>query len=512
MDSPATFRLPALGLDESRRWRVALVALFGLALLCRFLVYLNVAGAPLGRLAEWVGTDPWFYAARAERMVLDADWIARGGNMLPVPGMEELAAEAEWDSLGGRNLPRGAVALYLMAASFAVSGSMALYQMLSLLAGAALAVVAAEAGARLFRDRRAGLIAGLLAASNQNLVVLAVVPGPWMWEALALGLVVLCLLRVRDGAGNPAEWLLLGLATALAIWTRPFFWWGVLLAPVAALAWRVPLKPATLAAWALPIAVAATGLSARNVAVGASPMPVVGAPAWDFARTLHPGAHALVDLPDDLTVLRAAEGNFLTTLRLSLSQSAHREALPRILSRKLRETLGARDQSWSFSFDYMARRAETLRMTTLGPDMVAGLGWAAVLFLLYWRRLPGALTATLAILVLHALLFSPAGGDRAPLHLCASLAIAGALVLAWDQRARNPAMPLVFLTVWAACHLFLQIDDQARGSRYRAFEFGQSAQIYRREGRRADFDREVRDFKNIRRAELVLGGYWNAER
>lgn len=495
-------------LEEDRHWRAFLLLLFVLAACGRFLVYVDLSGHPAGRLQEWFGSDPWFYQAMGQDVTLKNDWLLKGRNFLLTREMVALAPERSWDRWANNQLPRGALAVYLVAVSVGLSGGLAVYKIAAVLAGSALAVIGAQWGALLFADRRAGAIAGIVLAMMQPMVLGTLIPGPWLWEALAFGALGLCFCRVRADSGNPAEWLLLGLATGVAVWLRPLFFWGVVLMPAALIAWRISQSRACLLAWLIPLAVCVGGLVARNAAADSTRYPIVGHPGWDFANATHPGVAQSASLPSDVVIMDAGRGRFWRVLRLSLGQSSWRAALPKVLNVKLRELVGARDVAWSFNADYLRRRSEMLRVACLAPDTTMAAGWGALVFLLLCGKLPRPLMVALGIVLVHGLLFRTTGMDRLPLHVAFALLIGGGLAEAWKGRVASPSRPFVYLALWAFFHFALQVDDHARGSRYRFYDFRMAAMDFRRSGDERQFREELRDYERVRAIENVLDNYW----
>jgi hypothetical protein len=426
--------------------------------------------------------------------------------------MLQLAPRTDWDAWAGNSLPRGVLAPWFVAASYGLSGGLAVYTLFSLFAGSLVGVLCAIAAGNLFGDRRVGFVAGLLVTLQQGLVLSSLLVGPWVWEALAFAAVLCCYTRLRREPGNPAEWLLLGVATGVGIWLRPLFFWALALLPLAMVAWRFRASAGALLAWGLPLLLLVGGLVARNLGAGAEPVPVAGHPAWDFAGTVHPGAVQHAAVPRDFAIISASGGSFPRALWLTLDSTSSRKSLPKVLSRKLREFTGARDEADTFSPDYLRRRSQLLRMCVLAPDTTMAAGWAALLFLLSIRMLPGVYPLTLAILLLHGLLFRTTGMDRLMLQSCLGMLTAGALVSAAEALKESRARAFVYLTVWAAFTLALQIDDHARGPRLRAREFLASASEWRRGGNDRRLREELRDLERVRRIEADLDLYWNQQR
>lgn len=513
MNAPPNISLAAgFDLATSSHWRRALAVLFALAVLGRWLVLADIGGEPVGMLHESAGTEPWFYHGLATEVAGAGDWLMQRQNLLLTPEMLARLPMEEWYQLGGMRAPRGAMAVYLMAAGMALGHGLMLFRLAAMVAAGLLAVMVAMIGARAFGDRRAGFLAGLLAATHQASATAAVLVGPWIFEATAFAAIVLGVLMAREPGRAAWGWLLLGGAVATGIWLRPVFLWGF-----AAIAWAFvaggPRPDWRAVAVALAMVAGSVGaLAARNSAVGAPVVPVVGHAGWEFARTVHPQAIHGEIVPPDLALWQASGGGFLRAVQLSLGQEEYRAAIPGVLSFKLRRMLGARDAAGTVNYDYLRRRSEALRLTTMAPDTMMALLWASVLWLLYRRRLPRipALAAGFAVVV--ALFGSTAGGERIMLHVAGAVLIGGAFLDAWDRRRAAPAEPFLFLALWLAAHVMLQVDDQARESRFREQDFVRSALMYRRLGQPEGFERERADYTNLRETERVLRGFWNAER
>ena len=504
-------RLPGLSLNDERHWQGALLFVFLLAVICRFLAFVDLAGHPVGSMHEWTGTEPWFYFQKAQEVAMEGNWLLEGPNLLVDRGTLRQAPDLWQDWMEGR-LPRGSLAIYLMAASFSLTGTLAVYTFAAILAGGILAVGIASITAGFFSSRRAGAIAGILAASHQSLVLATLTTGPWLWEGVALVAILGAFLRLRDRPGEILSWILPGLALGFGIWMRSFFFWGVLLAPLAIWLWKIPISPRQGAAAILPLLILAVALCARNDAADGNFLPIVGHPAWAFSETVHPRAERQSEGPPDLAVMMASEGRFLHAVGTTLDLKAYRGSIPAVLSIKLRRFLGARDAAGAYNPSYIRRQSEMLRLTTLRPDATMAAGWAGLLFLLFLRRLPWEWAALLGLLVLHALFFYTGAGDRVLLHLAAMPVMAAAIVLAWDTRLLSPVVPFVYIALWAAMHLGLQIDDQARGSRYRQFDFKRSARLFLRMGERQEARLEMMDYEQIRRLEREFRMHWYQQR
>lgn len=499
-------------LNVSVHWRRALVVLFAMAVLGRWLVMADIGGEPVGLLHESAGTEPWFYHSLAAEVAGSGDWLMQRQNLLLTQEMLARLPVEEWYQLGGMRAPRGGLAVYLMAAGMALGHGLMLFRLAALAAAGLLAVMVAMIGARAFGDRRAGFLAGLLAATHQAFATAAVLVGPWIFDAAAFAAIVLGVMLVREPGRAAWGWLLLGGGVAAGIWLRPMFLWGFVVIAWALLAggprpdWRALVVALALVAGSLG------ALAARNSAAGASLAPVVGNPAWEFARTVHPQAVHGEIVPPDLSIWQASGGGFLRAVQLSLGQEEYREAIPGVLSFKLRRMLGARDAAGTVNYDYLRRRSEALRLTTMAPDTTMALLWASVFWLLYRRRLPVVPALAAGFAVVLALFGSTAGGERIALHVAGAVLIGGAFVDAWDRRRVAPAEPFLFLALWAASHVMLQVDDQGRESRFREQDFVRSALMYRRLGQPEGFERERADYTNLRETERVLRGFWNAER
>lgn len=495
-------------LAEQRTWLAVLLAIFVLAGFCRLLAFADLSGHPAGQLQEWRDTDPWFYYQLGREMAEEGDHLLPGVLMLVEAGVSGQGEVWDWFRWSGQRLPRGGLILYLMSSSVSLGGGLALYKLLALLVGSAIPVFAAVAGEHLFRSRSVGAVAGVVTAAHQPLVLATLVPGPWMWEAALLaGLLAASLYTLRKPEALNG-WMLAGLLLGLGFWLRPLFLWGF---PLLALGlWQARVRPDALrlAALLAPALALALTLSARNHFVEGDRLPYVGQPAWDFATTVHSGAVLEALPPSDIGVYARARGSLHRVVRLTLKDPAERAALAPVLSRKLRELLGARDTATFFDPDYARRRSEVLRMATLAPDTLMAAGWAGLLFLAFRRRLPPLLAALLGIVVAHGLLFQTGAFDRLLLHVLGAFALSGGLVLAWAEARRHPGMPFVLLMIWAAVHFGLQVDDQARGPRFRASEFERAAWMLRQEGHERRADLELEDWRRQRHRDAVLREFW----
>lgn len=502
---------PAFHLDlaNNRHWRLFLGVLFGLTFLCRFLIHGNLESHPVGRPEEWPGSESWLPLSLAQRAVEDGDWLLAGPNILLTREMAAWLPLRSWGRLADSRLPRCTAAVYLLAVSLTVTHSLALYTVVSLLASGALAVLAALAGAQLFGCRRAGALAGLAVALHGSLALAGVLVGPWQWEALALAALLWLLPSLR--ADQPAaRWLLAGLLLALGLWLRSFFWWAVLAAAV--VAWRQRPGARFIVALFLPLVISAMALVARNIVVHAPATPTVGMPAWDFLETTNPASVLKPNLPPDTTLLEASRGRFPQMMRLVLGESAYRGAILPNLERKLRELLGARDQTWSLNQDYLRRRTELLRVMTVPPDVTMALGWAAVILLVVLRRVPAPLAVAMALVLAHGLLFRTSGMERCLLHLVLAVAIGGAGAELGKGLRGGERWPLLFLVLWAGIQWLLAVDDQARGTRFRPNEFQQAAMAFRRSGNETAAQEEIEDYRSIARRDVVLTNFWNTQR
>lgn len=497
-----------LNLGDDRRWRSALLVVFCLAVACRFLVYTDMGSHPVGEVETWSHTDAWFFTQLAMDTA-SGDWLMQGVNLHVTPEMRRLASPEDWRSWSGNRLPRGAAVVYIAATGYSITGRMDIYKLLSILAGGLLCVAIAAATAGLFRHRPAGLVAGIVASSQQSLVLMSIIPGAWQWEALVLAAWLAVMTMLRDGARGLAHWVLLGLLVAFGLWLRTFFAWLLVLTPLAMWRWGLFRESGFVSGCALaaaPVLAAVALLTVRNIAADARPWAFPGQPAWDFAGTMHPDAVLREVPPREMLVMEAARGRLRKAVPLTLSSSS--SGVPEVLGRKLRELLGARDEARTINYDYVARRSEMLRTISLRPDVTMALAWAALLFLALNRRLPRLFFYTSALVLIHGLLFRTGAEERTLIHALACMMGGAGLVVAAGQLPRRPVAAFAFLALWALMNVVLQVDDQARGSRYRPYEFSRAAQTLRASGQEARAALEAEDYRQVRRRESVLGSYW----
>jgi Dolichyl-phosphate-mannose-protein mannosyltransferase len=108
----------------------------------------------------------------------------------------------------------------------------------SIAAGVALVPVVYMTATRLF-DRRAGVIAAVVAAVGPGLLWMSQGVRPGMVAALLATLALLAMLRAVD-RGRPVDWLLFGLTGSVLVWSHQlaFLHAGVLLAAAAGVVWR----------------------------------------------------------------------------------------------------------------------------------------------------------------------------------------------------------------------------------------------------------------------------------
>lgn len=492
-------------LADDRVWRGVLALLFVVSVASRVGLWHDVEWHPVARHHEWPRTQGAHWMRLAAGAAGGDLAMGRGGLRI-TRGMGEAAPPTWWDRVNGHRLPRGAGALHLLAVSIRLTGTSALFAVLTILAGGATAVLAAAAGARM-HSRAAGVLAGLAVATCGNLVIAGIRVGPWAWEALACAWVILAVARVRGDRSNPAEWALLGIAVACGAWLRPGFLWGALL-PLPMLVGAAPrARMACAMALLVPLAIGAGGLVARNVSVGAPPVPVAGLPAWDFARQWNPRAVFFPAVPERLEPLEASGGSLPRLLPIVLRDGEWLASAPTILRRGLRWVLGARDEPGDLSYDYMRRRSPWLRATTLGSDTCAALAWAGLAVLLLRRRLDRALVAATAVLVAHGVLFTPHGEDRAMLCVAGALLAGGGLAEVLSARRSEPLAPWAWLAAaWFALGV-LWMDDVARGPRLRYDEFARANILLAREGRFELADWELEDYAARERYEMVFDLY-----
>lgn len=508
-----------VSLEDAGGWRAALFLVFLLGMCVRFLVYTDLTDKPAGRIEEWFGSEPWFYAELGKKIVERNDWSLAGRNLLITREMLNAAPERDWARWSGNKLPRGALGVFILAGSFGMTASLALYKLLSCVAGAMVGVCCAGAAAFLFGNRRVGFLAGIGINSLQTAIIASLYPGPWVWEALAFSSLLLLYARIRNGGqGITGDWLLFGVIAGLAIWLRPLFHWAPILALVGILSaslregknWKRHL--AGVAAMAVSFVLLAAGLSVRNASVHATKAPIVGQQGWEFLLNTNPGAVLGPAVPADAAVIDAAGGSFARALTVASQVGSYTKAAPRVLTRKLRELVGARDVASSINADYVEARSRLLGLMGLTSDVAMAAGWGAIALLVILRRFPKPLAVVMGILLGHGLLFGTSGLDRLLLVLCFAMLGGAGFVIAWEERRRVAAMPFVFLALWGVAQLLLQVDDHARGSRYRAADFIAAASDYRRSGDEREFREELKAMKRVRLTEADMEGYWNAQR
>jgi hypothetical protein len=495
-------------LETDRQWRWFLLVLFCLAFACRALFYVDLEAHPVGNMEAWQGTTPWFYAEKAQSVAFENTWLMTGPNVLLERHSAQGATPDQWIRLTGHRLPRGSVAVYLMALSFSLTQTLALYKLFALLAGSLIIPGMADLVARMTKDRRAGAMAGILAACAQPLVCLTLIPGPWIWEALIFLWILLGYWRVRDDQHRLSEWAMLGLAIGVGIWLRPLFFWGAVLFPVACLVWKIRPNWQSALAIALPVVLLTFGLVARNHVAGSTHYPLVGQQGWDFYLSSNAGSVVREASPSDLSIMIEGNGRFTKVFRIAIKDEDFRQHWPGVIARKIRELFGARDVSGTFDMDYIRHRSEFLRLTTVTPDLLMAAGLASIIFLLCLGRFPKALFPVLIILTIHGLLFRTIGPDRVLLHLLNCIFIAMAFTVAVDQLKKAPWLSFLFLALWAGMHLMLQIDDQARGPRFRSFEYNRSAFLFRYQGKFQKAKAEMKALEDQQALDLVFGSFW----
>lgn len=284
--------------------------------------------------------------------------------------------------------------------------------------------------------------------------------------------------------------------------------WGAPLFVAGLIAWRIRPNLAQGFLLLAPFTILTLALVMRNISVQGSETPLVGHPGWEFARTVHPQAVEGPALPESGLIFRAAEGRFAKGVQLTIETGDHRRALQPVLTRKLRETLGARDRIGEFNLRYLQRRSEALRLLTLPPDATVGLAWAGVLFLILFRRMPGIFPPIFAIVLTHTLLFETSGMERLPLHYLGVIAAGGALVSAAQSLRRGLGPAALFLALYAGSLWLLAVDDHSRGSRYRMNEFIYATREFARMGEEERAIMERNDYYEIQRMERIINNFW----
>ncbi|MCC6548337.1 hypothetical protein IT570_14355 [Candidatus Sumerlaeota bacterium] len=498
-----------VSLEDKRTWRIALLLVFALGMCSQFLVYGDLADKPAGRIQEWYGSEPWFYSELGRKIVERNDWSLSGRNLFVTREMLKAAPERDWTRWSGNKMPRGALGIYILAGSFGMTASMAAYQLLSMMAGALVGALCASATAFLFGSRRVGLLAGIVVSSLQGMILASHYPGPWIWEALAFAALLASHGRIRADHANPAEWLLFGVVCGLGIWLRPLFFIAPLLLLSGTFFRRTRPALSCVVAVLLPLLICAGALSVRNHNAKATLIPVVGQQGLEFFLGTNPGALRGPAVPSDVALLGASGGSLERTVWLTLTVGAYRDALPGVLLWKVRELVGARDVASSVNPEYVRSQSRVLRQLLVPTDAVVAAGWGGLVMLVCLGRFPRVLAAVMGLLFLDGLLFGASGFDRLMLVLCFAMCACAGCVIAWDMRRRLTAMPFVFLSCWAVAHVVLQIDDHARGTRYRAVDFINAASDYRRSGRERQFREEMRSMERVRRVETDMEGYWN---
>jgi hypothetical protein len=402
-------------------------------------------------------------------------------------------------------LPRGAGALWLLMASYKLTGGPAFFLVLTILAGAALAPAAASIASRL-SSRGIGVLAGVLVATNMSLAIASVRFGPWTWEVAILAAAMWCGMHAFANRDRAAWWCALGFTLACGLWMRPVFVLGVPL--VAAMILRAKgARPSTssLAAFVLPVIVAFGGLGARNATVGAPMFALPGLTEWELVRHWNANALRHPAIPPRIEIVDASGGSTLRATSLLLGSKADWRAL---VQKNLSFVFGARDVPEDLNVDYVRRRSDWLRMSTLSSDVSMVFILAGLLFGAARGSLSRALVVTIVVLIANAIVFAPMGDDRGMFYFVGALIAATALGSAWESRVRDPLGPFVWLVCAWAIFALLRIDDSARGTRLRYDEFVRSNHIL---GRDRNAPAPLGE-RNLRAARRELDDYGQRER
>lgn len=461
-----------LSLAQDRVWRWALFGLLLLGIAARWGVAEELRGHAILRMHEWPGSESSQWMIAADRTA-GGDWWMERAIPIATPAMVMSRPAVFWIRDWESRLPRGTLGLYLLAHSRFITGEAALYLMFSLVAGGLVPVLVAMTVGR-FHSRGAGLMAGILIALNSTLIFASLRIGPWAWDVAVLALLLWTGRRAWDDRSNPAEWAIFGIVIGASLWLRPMFLWGLPLGLVPFFLHREKPRWVVLVALLLPLAASTSLMLSRHWRAEAPMIPMVGHPAWDFARSWNPEAINGPCVPQRLEIYEASEGSLPRLLMLTVGDARARAVLSPLLLQHTRAMIGARDEAVELDIDYVRRRSLWMQWLSIAPDAAMAMGWAAFGFLLLRRRLPRGLGLLVAITVGHGILFGATGDERGPLQLLLAIAAALAIMDVWELRRRRPLLMLAFAGCWGLLHLLLQLDDRERGARFRYEDFARS--------------------------------------
>lgn len=491
-------------LDDPSVWRGILAVLFLLGVAVRVGLWHELEWHPILRQEEWPRTQAAHWVNLATQAAESGDWSLANDGIRVSRRMAEAAPPRWWDHVMDHRLPRGAGALLLLIWSINTTSGPALFLVLSILAGAALAPAAASIAARL-STRGIGVLAGVLVATNMSLAIASLRFGPWTWEVALLAAALWCGVKAFAQRTRVAWWCALGVAIACGLWMRPAFALGIPVIALMLIRTRTE-RPSTaaLAALVLPIIVGFGGLAARNASVGAPTWAMPGLTEWELIRHWNPYALRHPAIPPQIEIVDAAGGSTLRAASLLLDSKSDWGAL---VHKNLRFVLGARDVPEDLNVDYVRRRSDWLRMTTLSSDVSMVFILAGLLIGVARGRVGVPLALLFALLLLHAFLFAPMGDERGMIYFVGGIIAAMGLGSLLEIRERDPLAPFVWLVcAWAVFGL-LRIDDSARGARLRYDEFVRSNVILGRERNLPAARRELNDYARRERFEQVYDLY-----
>jgi len=486
-------------------WRGIMAVLFMLGVAVRVGLWHDLEWHPILRQEEWPRTMAAHWTNLAAQSVERGDWSLTSDGIRISRRMAEAAPPVWWEHVMDHRLPRGAGALWLLMASYKATGGPALFLVLTILAGATLAPAAASIAARI-STRGIGVLAGVLVATNMSLTIASVRYGPWIWEVAILAAALWCGVHAFANRERTVWWLGLGVTLACGLFMRPVFAFGLpLVAIMVARDFKNRPPVHALAALVLPVILATGALASRNAAVGAPKFALPGMTEWELVRHWNANALRHPSIPPNIQVVDAAGGSTLRAAWLLLDSRADWGTL---VHKNLRYVLGARDVPQDLNADYVRRRSDWLRFTTLSSDVAMVLLLAGVIFGTATGRLPVPLVLLLFFLMLNAFVFSPMGDDRGMIVFVGSVIGTIALGSVLESRAQQPVMPFVWLVCAWAMLALLRIDDSARGTRLRYDEFVRSNHLLGQDR----FAPAPLGERNLRAARRELDDYGRRER